>query len=191
MLLETCSSSKKGFDKSIKDLQVNSIVQYRKFNSEYRVWQGSDFDIEIKAEEARDKLGNFSLAEKLNERHEILPIVARKYSIENGTLRYFDPVFSSREEYKKLKPRSRQPRIIFYLAESDDDKQFFLNEVLNYFESDDIFVLCPNGEQIREVLADVLALEQVASTSQELTSDPVAQPRLMPILQISFDNVSL
>ena len=175
LLLETCSSSKKCFDKSIEDLQKNSIIQYRKFNSEYRVWQGSDFDIEIKAEEARDKLGNFSLAEKLNERHEILPIVARKYSIENGTLRYFDPVFSSRGEYKNLKPKSRQPRIIFYLSESDDDKQFFLNEVLNYFESDDIFVLCPNGEQIREVLADVLALEQVASTSQELTSDPVAQ----------------
>ncbi len=174
-LLESCSSNKATFDKSIEELQTNSIVQYRKFNSEYRVWQGSDFDLEIKAEEARDKLGNFSLAEKLNERHEILPIVARKYSIENGTLRYFDPVFSSREEYKKLKPKSRQPRIIFYLAESDDDKQFFLNDVLNYFESDDIFVLCPNGEQIREVLADVLALEQVASTSQELTSDPVAQ----------------
>ena len=175
LLLETCLSSKKSFNKSIKDLQTNSIVQYRKFNSEYRVWQVSDFDLEIKAEEARDKLGNFSLAEKLNERHEILPIVARKYSIENGTLRYFDPVFSSREEYKNLKPKSRQPRIIFYLAESDDDKQLFLNETLNYFESDDIFVLCPNGEQIREVLADVLALEQVESTSQELTSDPVAQ----------------
>ena len=175
MLLESCLLSKKCFDKSIEDLQTNSIVQYRKFNSEYRVWQGSDFDLEIKAEEARDKLGNFSLAEKLNERHEILPIVARKYSIENGTLRYFDPVFSSREEYKSLKPKSRQPRIIFYLAESEDDKNFFLNEVRNYFESDDIFVLCPNGEQIREVLADVLALEQVASTSQELTSDPVAQ----------------
>ena len=174
-LLESCSLNKTTFDKSIEELQENSIVQYRKFNSEYRVWQGSDFDLEIKAEEARDKLGNFSLADKLNERHEILPIVARKYSIENGTLRYFDPVFSSREEYKKLKPKSRQPRIIFYLAESDDDKHFFLNEVLNYFESDDIFVLCPNGEQIREVLADVLALEQVASTSQELTSDPVAQ----------------
>ena len=50
-----------------------------------------------------------------------MPIVARKYSIENGTLRYFEPIFSSREEYKKLKPRSRQPRVIFYLAESDDD----------------------------------------------------------------------
>ena len=174
-LLKICSSSQKSFNKSIKDLQTNSIIQFRKFNSEYRVWQGSDFDIETRAEEARDKLGNFSLAEKLNERHEILPIVARKYSIENGTLRYFEPIFSSREEYKKLKPRSRQPRVIFYLAESDDDKQFFSNEALNYFESDDIFVLCPNGEQIREVLADVLALEQVASTSQELTSDPVAQ----------------
>jgi len=62
LLLETCSLNKRSFNKSIKDLQTNSIVQYRKFNSEYRVWQGSDFDIEIKAEEARDKLGNFSLA---------------------------------------------------------------------------------------------------------------------------------
>ena len=82
LLLEICASSKKTFNKSVNDLKKGSIVQYRKFNSEYRVWQGSDFDLDIKAEEARDKLGNFSLADKLNDRHEILPIVARKYSIE-------------------------------------------------------------------------------------------------------------
>lgn len=175
LLLQTCCLNEKEFQESIKKLENDSIVQYRKFNSEYRVWQGSDFDLEIRAEDARDKLGAFSLADKLNERHEILPIVARKYSIENGTLRYFEPIFTGRKEYTTLQLKSRQPRVIFYLSESDDDEKFFLNEVLNHFESDDIFVLCPNGEQIREVLADVLALEQVSRTSQELTSDPVAQ----------------
>ena len=34
LLLETCLPSKKSFNKSIKDLQTNSIVQYRQFNSE-------------------------------------------------------------------------------------------------------------------------------------------------------------
>ena len=190
-LLEVCTLNKDIYSKSIKSLKDNSIVQYRKFNSEYRVWQGSDFDLEIKAEEARGKLGNFSLAEKLNERHEILPIVARKYSIENGTLRYFDPVFSSRFEYKKLNPKSRQPRIIFYLSESKDDEQFFLNDVRNHFDSEDILVLCPNGEQIREVLADVLALEQVSRTSQELVSDPVAQREYKDRYENSLENEML
>lgn len=174
-LLEICSNSRKSFDKSIKTLVDGSIVNYRKFNSEYRVWQGSDFDIEIKATEARSKLGQFSLSEKLNERHDILPVVARKYSIQNGALRYFVPVFACSENYTKLDVSFRHPRIIFYLAETEDDKKTFLNEALNYFTSLDLLVLCPNGEQVREIIGEVLSLEQVAHTSQELTTDPVAQ----------------
>jgi len=174
-LLEICSNSRKSFEKSIKTLAEGSIVNYRKFNSEYRVWQGSDFDIEIKATEARGKLGRFSLSEKLNERHNILPVVARKYSIQNGALRYFVPVFACSENYTELDVSTRHPRVIFYLAETEDDKNIFLNDVLNHFTSLDLLVLCPNGEQIREIIGEVLSLEQVAHTSQELTTDPVAQ----------------
>ena len=174
-LLEICSTSKESSDIAIKSLAKSSIINFRKFNSEYRVWQGSDFDIEIKASEARGKLGRFSLSEKLNERHDVLPVVARKYSIKNGTLRYFVPIFASSDSYTKIDQNYRHPRIIFYLSETEDDKKIFMNDVLNHFNTLDILVLCPNGEQIREIIGEVLSLEQVANTSLELTNDPVAQ----------------
>jgi hypothetical protein len=33
------------FETNIENIEKQSIVYYRKFNNEYRVWQGSDFDI--------------------------------------------------------------------------------------------------------------------------------------------------
>jgi hypothetical protein len=41
-LLKLCDSL---FKVNIQNLEKQSIVYYRKFNNEYRVWQGSDFDI--------------------------------------------------------------------------------------------------------------------------------------------------
>ena len=65
--------------------------EYRKFSGEYRVWQGSDFDLDAAVEEELSKIGRFELAEQLNSRHALLPIVARKYTIKTGGLRYFAP----------------------------------------------------------------------------------------------------
>ena len=173
-VLLTCVDPKT-FDQSIKTLQDKSLINFRSFNSEYRVWQGSDFDIETEVEKQINQLGQFSIADKLNNRHELLPVVARKYSIENGALRYFEPVFISASDYENLDKSERNPRIIFFLSESTFDDTIFLKDILNYFNSDDIFVLCSNGSQIRESLTEVLALEQVSNKSQQLKTDPVAQ----------------
>ncbi len=174
-VLKQCIANKKVFEPALKELTVRSIVQYRKFNSEYRVWQGSDFDLEGRVDEERSKIGYFSLAEKINSRHNTLPMVARKYTIDNGALRYFVPIFADRDEYKKIDIDARHPRVIFFLSESKEDERLFAEEVMLRFSGHDLLVLCPNGEQIREAVGEVLALDQVGHTSPELTSDPVAQ----------------
>lgn len=187
-LLEICASNNKSITGSLTKLKQKSIISYRRFNSEYRVWQGSDFDIVSSIEEERGKLGFFSIAEKLNERHEILPIVARKYSILNGTLRYFLPKFISKDTYKEeLNINSRYARVIFYLAETGEDQKFFKNELISQFNSD-LLVLCPNGELARETLTEVLALEQIERSSQELKDDPVAKREFSDNYGIAKEN---
>ncbi len=161
--------------KAIKGLTQKSVIQYRKFSSEYRVWQGSDFDLEGLVREEASKLGAFNLAEQLNGRHSLLPIVARRYTIDSGTLRYFIPVFSDASSYEKLEEKSRDARIIIYLAESRDDEALFTNKVVNCFSTLDIVVLCRNGDQLREILAESLALEEIQRSAQALHTDPVAQ----------------
>jgi len=169
--LETKISS----EKAINGLTQKSIIQYRKFSSEYRVWQGSDFDLEACVREEASKLGKFNLAEQLNSRHALLPIVARRYTIDSGTLRYFVPIFADSSNYENLEVKSRDARVIFYLAESSDDEVLFTEKVVNRFSALDIVVLCRNGDQLRESLAESLALDEIQRSAQALHTDPVAK----------------
>lgn len=167
--------SSQDLKKSVESLKSCSAVTYRKFNSEYRVWQGSDFDLESAVDSKLSELGAFSLSEELNKSDQVLPIVARAYSIKTGTLRYFDPVFIDASTFKKIKKEERNPRIIFYLVFGQDDIEFFQKEVSTYFSQSDVVALCLNGPRIREAVQEVLALEAVEASRQELTNDPVAQ----------------
>ncbi|MES9901840.1 MAG: hypothetical protein ABW168_04040 [Sedimenticola sp.] len=174
-VVSLCLADEKQIPSVASDLKKKAVVQFRKFSSEYRVWQGSDFDIDAVVEEGRGKLKNIKLAETLNRRHSLPPIVARKYSIKNGTLRYFVPTFVDRGSYRDAGKESTDARIIFYLAEHKDDTEFFHKEVGRFYSKCDITILSFSGEQLRENVSEVLALEQIQHSAQELNSDPVAQ----------------
>lgn len=175
IILGTCTKNKSSFKKSIKQLSEKSVINYRRFNSEYRVWQGSDFDLEDALQEEINNLGNYSLAKELAERKDILPIVARKYTIESGTLRYFQPTFVDAKTYLDTEKESEVPRIIYYLAFAKDDDVIFRKKVINYFSTQDIIVLCRNGSQLMEAITEVLALKRVQINRQELKTDNIAK----------------
>ena len=182
-VLEACALSRAIFRKSIKALQDKSIVSFRRFSSEYRVWQGSDFDLEGALQEELDKLGNFSLVEELNQQNFLMPIVARKYTVQNGALRYFDPLFADANTYDSLPVASETPRIILYLTFNQDDTSLFYESVRKYFTALDLVVLCPSATQLHDSTAEVLALNQVSINCQELNNDPVAKRELDDRLQ--------
>jgi len=174
-ILETCLPKKITAKNAIKVLQDKSIINYRRFNNEYRVWQGSDFDLEEVLQEEINNIGQFSLASELNRAKNMLPIVARKYTIQTGALRYFVPVFVDAKSYKTTEKQSKDARVIFYLASDQDDEKIFYTDVINYFSSLDIVALSLNGAQLREAVAESIALKRVGTNSQELNSDPVAK----------------
>ncbi len=174
-ILEKCSLSKSIYSKSVKTLVDKSIVNFRRFNSEYRVWQGSDFDLEEALQEEKNNLGNFSIANELNATKNMLPIVARKYTIQNGTLRYFIPVFVDAKTYSNTESASNDARIVFYLAAAQDDVKIFNEKVITHFSALDIVVLCRNGSQLREAVAETLALKRVQVNCQALNTDQIAR----------------
>ena len=162
-------------EKSLRRLIDQSIITYRRYSGEYRVWQGSDFDLEEALQVERSNLGKFALAEQLNKSSVMLPIVARRYTIENGALRYFQPTFIDAASYKSLPTAFELPRILFYLAGDKEDEGLFKHQVCNYFTSLDIVALCLNGTQLREAVAETQALRLVRDSRPELHSDPVAK----------------
>ena len=175
VILETCLPKKVTANNTIKSLQDKSIINFRRFNSEYRVWQGSDFDLEEAVQKETNNIGQFSLVEELNAANNMLPLVARKYTIKTGALRYFVPLFIDARSYKTTQKQSKDSRIIFYLASDKDDEKIFQTEVICFFSDLDIVALSMNGAQLKEAVAETLALKRVAISRQELNSDPVAK----------------
>ncbi len=167
--------SRKQVQHTADELIRKSIIHFRKFNSEYRVWQGSDFDLDAAVEQQQLKLGAIELAENLNRRHALLPVVARKYSIENGALRYFVPTFVDESTYQNLERCPETARIILFLTDGTRSAFKQIAQSHTTFSELDVVAECPSAPQLFEVLGEVLALEAVRRDSQELNSDAVAQ----------------
>jgi hypothetical protein len=161
-------------ERAAEALRRKSIIQYRKFSGEYRVWQGSDFDLDLAVQSELATLGKFSLAQHLNERAALQPIVVRGHSIRTATLRYFSPVFVDASLWRRLDKECENPRLIMFLAEAQDDFAFFLKEVVGSASDSDVVALVPNGAQLRAIVAEVLSLERIHRTTETLNTDPVA-----------------
>ncbi|WP_156427584.1 hypothetical protein [Thiohalocapsa sp. ML1] len=160
---------------AIRQLIAKSVLQYRKFSGEYRVWEGSDFDLDAAVQEQVERAGRFNLASALNKEHALPPILGRRHAIQTGTLRYYLPSFADVDSFRRLPESTDTPRIIFFLIQNEADRARFNDEVLGYFKGADILVACPDADRLRQVIAEVTALERVRREAQALNTDPVAQ----------------
>jgi len=164
--------------KALKQLQEMSLVTFRKFNGEYRVWQGSDFDIEAELQRELHQLAYLELADVLNERKVLPPVVARRHTISTGTLRYFTPMFVDKKVLKKLDHCSDVSRILIFLAETKEDEKQYLSEAKLHSGGLALSMIYPNGAEVRLTVTEVIALERIQRNSSELSHDPVGQREL-------------
>lgn len=177
-VIHLCNSNKKKVKLATNGLIKKSVILFRKYSNEYRVWQGSDFDIEAAVQEELNQIGRFDLPEALNNIEIIQPIVAHRHTIQKGALRYFTPLFVDMAYYKKVSAAANQQRIIFCLLENSEGLFKAQTNVPSYFNKSDIVALCPDGSKLRETIAEVIALKRVEHNSPELNSDSVAQREL-------------
>ena len=163
--------TKQAFKQALAAPLAASILQYRKFADEYRVWQGTDFNIDEHVARERDKLGRVDLARTLTERGETAPIVARRHSIETGALRCFKVVYADAGTTRPKEDGG--PAVVFFLAEKPADEALF-HAARKDARAGEVWVLHTNGAALRAAIVDVLALERVQQGAQEVASDPVA-----------------
>lgn len=167
----------------LKSLQAKSIINYRKYSSEYRVWEGSDFDLEAAITETTQQQGRINLTEILSHRNQLIPIVARKYTITSGVLRYFQTQYADATTHDDFFAKAEQPRIISFLIENQDDQETFKKNLTANPDPLTIYVLCDNTAQIKQVVSEAIALEKIQTERAELKSDPVSQRELKDRLQ--------
>jgi hypothetical protein len=175
-VLSACIGDREKLQRTIASLTRQSTITYRKYSGEYRVWQGTDFDLDAAMIEAKAQFGQADISELLNAARPISPIVARRHTIATGTLRFFAPIFVGRTSIGKVHPR-KDPTMFLCVAETAEQEEDFSKKLLS-LTGPSVGAIYRNGLAVCDAILEVQALRRVQRHSQELANDPVAQREL-------------
>ena len=165
-------------NKILEKLEEKGLVVYRAFADEFRIWQGSDFDLRTAVEIARKSISQTPLHELLNKVSDLGPIVAARVSQDQGVLRVFSQVFAD---------LSKDSSVITQIDEHIDGLVVFSTSAdsdlsnLDFKDSDKpIVVLIPEDlNLLHDIALEVTAIHQVLNQSTEQGLDWVARKELI------------
>ncbi|MEL0115001.1 MAG: hypothetical protein VW894_01700, partial [Gammaproteobacteria bacterium] len=164
---------------SLKALETKSIITFRSFNNEYRVWQGSDFDFDAALSHELAQLDSFELSKEINELMSPVPLVAKKYSVESGSLRIIPSMYLTEKEFLESSNEqiSHSPRVIYMLKDNQKLSPKTLKLINNLPEH--IITLDINSDlSIERQVKELKALRVIFTTYDSIQSDPIARREL-------------
>jgi hypothetical protein len=174
----TLPELEKKANKILEKLEGKGLVVYRAFADEFRIWQGSDFDLRAAVEIARKSMSQTPLYELLNDVSELGPIVAARVSQDKGILRVFNQVFAD---------LSKDADLITHIDDHIDGVVVFstsANSDLKKLDFENfkkpIVVLIPQDlGLLHDIALEVSAIRQVLNQPTEQGLDWVARKELV------------
>jgi len=164
-------------DKLVNDLVSKSIIRYRKHSKRYVLSEEAEIDIELALIEAGNRVSEISdIPTVLRKYFEFTPVLAKEYSYNNGTSRYFQ--FEIAEYPKALIPTGDNDGYIHLIFNESITQPEALREIRELGLSANIYVFYRNSKEIKELLFD---LEKTKKVLQENSSDKVAKRELESI----------
>lgn len=155
---------------ALQVLVKRSLVVYRRFSNTYRIWDGSDFDLESNLEKAKAQLPDVAVASLLSEVLPPRPIVAKAHSFRLGCLRWFDTVYADVSNPEPPPPVMR-PRLIYVLELAG-----FSHEDIRYSSDPyDVSIRLRLPSLVADAATELWTLRWVETNTPELAMDPVAR----------------
>lgn len=165
-------------NKILTKLEEKGLVVYRAFADEFRIWQGSDFDLKTAVEIARKSISQTPLHKLLNEVSDLGPVVAARISQDKGVLRVFSQVFAdlSKDTSEITQIDEHIDGLVVFSTSADNDLRN-----LDFKDSDKpIVVLIPQDlDLLHDIALEVTAIHQVLNQSTEQGLDWVARKELI------------
>ncbi len=168
---------------ALEELQVWSLIIFRKFNSSYSVFEGSDFDIDEEVGRVLATMPDVDFA-RLNEFADLQPIIAKRHYHETGALRWYDVVIAPLADIQAsatdFRPRNGAVGT-FLLAvctqgESENVASHIAQSLVHEVQDWDLVIGLPRGTWSFSSLAhELLAVEQVKEESPQLQGDRIAR----------------
>ena len=175
--------------RDIKSLTEKRILIFREYAQEYRLWEGTDFDI---VEALRDKKATIALRpleEVLQNAMPLTPITAARHAYDTGTVRRFESRWISLSELTRQVPSPQEgfDGLLVY--------SFGTAKKIEAIPSE-----CPNGKpllvayspqenQISELALEAAAAQAVLQNAPELVRDGVARKEARYRAQAAADQL--
>lgn len=154
-------------------LMGRGLVMHRRHVDELRIWEGSDFDVEVAV---RDQIEQqrFRLACLLAETCPLRPVVVQRHSYQTGTLRYFERQYlDSQTDLSTLRCQNSDcDGLIGYWV---DDTAPVLVPKQTADQKSLVLVEVGEVQTMRQRALELMALKHVQNEAVELQSDGIAR----------------
>lgn len=174
------SAERKGVHDAIRSLESRSAIVFRKYNSTYALWEGSDIDVEAKIAEARaGQAGDVPTTHLLRTLYAPRPLVARRHSFERGTLRYFDVIPASPslpgEASDAIAQSTADGHIFVLLHDQPDPRRVSLDSLDAHLRAENVILCVPKAaSEIHGLARELAAIDTIQRSLRELHNDLTA-----------------
>jgi hypothetical protein len=168
-------------DNAIRSLESKRLIVFRRFRNAYRLWEGSDIDINERLAEAYQTLPPQSVT--LAVARDLCPsppLVARRHSFHTGMLRFFSVIPSSREGLRVATNMKENCDgcAVQCLVENDEEAEYVVSVAKQLEDPSVIILIGKENDELAESARDVAALEWVKKNTPSLAGDRVARQEL-------------
>lgn len=175
----------KEISEALERLQHKSVIIFRRYNNAFSLWEGSDIDIEAKLKEARKHIDpNESLAESLTKYFRPRPVVARRHSLETGTLRFFSVRYADVTNFEETVNdplEEADGAIVYGIALHPNDLNIFGEKASDSSlkSRPQVVIAIPQEiDGLREAVFETACLRWVRDKTPELEGDRTARNEL-------------
>ena len=174
---ETGHETEISIPKMLARLVERRIVLYRDYADEYRLWEGTDFDIEKAVREERARLSMTTLEKMLEIAASQPSVIAARHSFQTGAVREFKQTWTTldllnkREENNLIPCQKSDGQIWLVLG-----KEPTPNGLTIKTEKQPLIIgYAPFENQVIEMALDAAAAKKVFQTHTQLSQDGVAR----------------
>lgn len=167
--------SEEDIDRNLSTLESRGLITYRAFADEFRVWRGTDFDLQGSVELARRRLAEESPAAILQRVRPPLPVVAARHSQETGILRVFEQRYVNADAAVVIERSQTYDGLVLL----DVDPKRKLPVVTGYLEGYPVLVGTPRDpEPLLRAALELAAVTDVLASPEGVAADWVARQEL-------------
>lgn len=181
ILLASSGAPKTKTRVALKALRDARAVTFRSLRGEYRVWEGSDFDVSAALAEARNEIPlRDTLARLLTRAAPPEPMVARRHAFRTGTHRAFEVVYADESSWRAhldAELGRADGRIVYVLPERGGEVDLVAEIAKATEESEGLRLFCvlSGVAGLADLARDVAALDWVRENASALEGDKAAR----------------